>query len=486
MIGNNKRKQFNLSTLGYSSRMVDEDLFWWFQRVQAQQTTIVELSKNEAVANGHFERAVKVITKASANILTVERVSIWLLNEHQELHCLDLYERTSDSHSQGFFFNATDFPNYFRALENDRAVDATNALTDHRTAKFAEQYLIPNKIKSVLNAAIRVEGRTIGVVCHEHVNKERKWLSDEINFAGEIADQVAHVVINHRRNQAEASLKQAHDELEERVKERTRELEEEIIERKKSQAKEHALEVKLLQAEKLSALGLLAAGVAHELNSPLAGLLSLLRTFKKRHQESSLEYKIVTEMLQSSEHMAKIVKDLNQFSKSSENEGALVDIIDVIETTLSFSQYQLINHNIKIVKVYDKGLPRIFGNKSQLQQVLLNLLTNARDAMSGGGALTISALHDKEHHQAILKVSDTGHGIQKEHLAKIFDPFFTTKPRGKGTGLGLSVSHGIIESHKGEISVESEVGQGTCFTIRLSSLTPEFIIEGEYSSHEQR
>src|SRR5688572_3653475 len=207
MIGNNKHKQFNLSTLGYSSRMVDEDLFWWFQRVQAQQTTIVDLSKNEAVANGHFDRAVKVITKASSNILTVERVSIWLLNEQKELHCVDLYERSLDMHSQGMFFNAADYPNYFRALENDRAVDAANALTDHRTAKFAAPYLIPHTIKSVLNAAVRVEGRTIGVVCHGHVNKERKWLADEINFAGEIADQVAHVVINHRRNQAETSLK---------------------------------------------------------------------------------------------------------------------------------------------------------------------------------------------------------------------------------------------------------------------------------------
>src|SRR5262245_27423552 len=103
MIGN-KRKQFNLSSLGYSSRMVDEDLFWWFQRVQAQQSTIVQLSKNEAVANGHFEKAVRVITQAAANILVLERVSIWLLNEKYELHCVDLYERSKDSHSRGLFF----------------------------------------------------------------------------------------------------------------------------------------------------------------------------------------------------------------------------------------------------------------------------------------------------------------------------------------------------------------------------------------------
>jgi len=480
-----KQKQFNLSSLGYPSRIVDEDLFLWFQRVQSQQNTIVQLAKNDAVANGHFDEAKKVITEAAANVLIVERVSIWLLSDKSELHCVDLYERSADHHSNGMSFNAEDYPNYFHALENGRAIDVYDALTDHRTARFASNYLLPNNVKSVLNAAIRVKGKTVGVVCHEHVGKARKWSSDEINFAGEIADQVAQVLIHYKRNQAEESLKRAHDHLEKRVKERTLELVEEIAERKKAQANERELHVKLLQAEKLSALGLLAAGVAHELNSPLAGLLSLLRTYKKRYSPHSEDHKIISEMLISSEHMAKIVKDLNQFSKASEDERTFVDLIDVIETTLSFSQYQLINGNIKIVKNYAVHLPPVFGNKSQLQQVVLNVLTNGRDAMANGGVMTIKLQHDEAHHCVVLTFSDTGMGIPKENLSRIFDPFFTTKPRGKGTGLGLSVSHGIIESHKGEMTVDSEVDKGTSFTIRLPTLTTEALNKRMGSLHEQ-
>jgi signal transduction histidine kinase len=464
------RKEFDLSLLGYPSRIVDEDLFRWFQRIHNQQKTIVRLATEETVVDGEFEDAVKVITEAAANVLNVERASIWLLDENnRKLRCVNLFELTPERHSNGSVFSVDEYPNYFRALENGRAVDARDACNDPRTSKFFNRYLSPLGIISVLNAAIRVSGKTVGIMCHEHVGKPRKWSSDEINFAGEIADQIAHLITNCKRTQVEKALQKAHDNLEKRVKERTRELLEEIAERRRAEAKEKLLQVQLLQTEKLSSIGLLAAGVAHELNSPLAGLLSLLRTFRKRSPHDSEDYQILTEMLESAEHMAKVVKDLNHFSKVSEDEHREIDLTDVIETTLSFSEHQLIHRNIKIVKNYTKNLPKVSGNKSQLQQVVLNILTNARDAMAAGGMLSITTRFDQGSETVNIEFSDTGQGIRAEHLSKIFDPFFTTKPQGKGTGLGLSVSHGIIQSHKGEFLVESQLGKGTTFVVKLSS-----------------
>jgi len=466
-----KRKLFNLAALGYSSRIVDEDLFLWFQRIQNQQTVIVKLATDEAVVNGDFKEAVKIITESAAKVLNVERASFWMLSDgNRELHCIDLFEQTPEKHSNGLVFYAEDYPHYFRALERDRAVDARDACNDLRTRRFAERYLMPRGITSLLNAAIRVSGKTVGIMCHEHVGRQRKWRSDEINFAGEMADLMALVLVHDKRRQAEEALQQANDELERRVQIRTLELSEEIAERKRAEAKEKKLLVQLLQTEKLSSIGLLAAGVAHELNSPLTGLLSLLRTYRKRSKKKSENYQILTEMLDASEHMAKIVNDLNHFSKESGDEHTELDLHDVIETTLSFSEHQMTNRNIKVIKKYENSLPKLMGNKSQLQQVVLNIVNNAKDALSGGGELTITTCCDKEHKKVLMEFADTGEGIEESKLLKIFDPFYTTKSRGKGTGLGLSVSHGIIQSHKGEILVESQMGKGTKFIIKLPAV----------------
>ena len=483
-----RKKKFNLADLGLPSRLVDEDLFLWFQRIQNQQTAILALAKNEAMANGDFEDAIKIITETSSKVLQVERASIWLLSsDSKTLRCVDLFERTSHNHSVGLVFEVDAYPHYFRALESGRAVDADDAYNDPRTHKLHGTYLKPNGITSVLNAAIRVSGKTVGVICHEHVGVLRKWRSDEICFAGEITDQMAQVLINCKRRHAEEALKKAHDELERRVRERTKALSEEIVERRRAEAKQKMLQVQLLQSEKLSSIGLLAAGVAHELNSPLTGLLTLLRIYRKRCDHSSQDYEILSEMLESSEHMAKIVKDLNHFSKSSEDEEFKeLDIHEVIETTLSFSGHQLFLRNIRIIRKYTEELPKFFGNKSQLQQVILNLLTNSKDAMPQGGDLTISTYYEYDHNTVNIEFSDTGEGIKDCDLPKIFDPFFTTKARGKGTGLGLSVSHGIIQRHNGEFLVESKVGKGTKFIIKLLVAKPtnQMIPEEEYGQRE--
>ncbi len=227
------------------------------------------------------------------------------------------------------------------------------------------------------------------------------------------------------------------------------------------------LKGQLIQAEKLSSLGLLAAGVAHELNSPLDGLMTMLRLSRKQNRPGSPEEERTTAMLAAAEHMARIVGDLTAFARRSEGEFQELDLNKVIDSTLSFSACHLAGRKITVIRDFAGGLEKIRGDRGQLQQVILNLVTNARDAMEPGGRLKIGTGNSPDRSEVILTVADSGAGIAPEDLERLFDPFFTTKPPGEGIGLGLSVAYGIIDGHGGAINVKSEPGRGTEFTIRL-------------------
>ncbi len=230
----------------------------------------------------------------------------------------------------------------------------------------------------------------------------------------------------------------------------------------------------LVQSEKLSALGELGAGVAHELNSPLAGVLSLTRTHMKGIDPDSEEYVDLEDMEEACEHMAKIIRDFTSFTRVSTGELEELDINDAIEATLTFGAPQLTRSEITIEKKYGKDLPPVKGEKSQLQQVVLNMITNARDAISEKGVLNITT-RTKDIDKVLfveMEFYDTGCGISEENIGKIFDPFYTTKRPGGGVGLGLSITHTIVKAHDGEITVESEVGKGTTFTVRLPAGNP--------------
>ncbi len=225
------------------------------------------------------------------------------------------------------------------------------------------------------------------------------------------------------------------------------------------------LEEQLQQREKLSSLGLLAAGVAHEVNTPLAGISSytqmLLKQFPTDDPRRALLEKIETQVLRASQ----IVQNLLNFARMERPTVGELDIRKVLDETLQLLEPQLRNTRIEVVKRYAEELPPILGDATKLQQVFMNLILNARDAMPEGGRLTLAAyLRDG---QVCVDVEDTGVGIPPEHIARIYDPFFTTKGVGRGTGLGLALSYGIIQEHAGRIFVESQVGRGTRFTIAL-------------------
>jgi len=227
------------------------------------------------------------------------------------------------------------------------------------------------------------------------------------------------------------------------------------------------LEEQLQQREKLSSIGLLAAGVAHEVNTPLTGVSSYTQMLMGMLQETDPKHALLQKVRRQAERATNIVNNLLNFSRTgSATEFGEVDIKRVLDDTLQLLEPQLRGNQIEIIRDYDPEAPKVFGNAGKLQQVFTNLLLNARDAITFGGWIRIST-EPSEDHSLIVEVADSGMGIAPENVAKIYDPFYTTKGVGRGTGLGLAVSYGIVQEHSGHISVESNPGHGTKFRISL-------------------
>jgi PAS domain S-box-containing protein len=225
------------------------------------------------------------------------------------------------------------------------------------------------------------------------------------------------------------------------------------------------LEAQLSQADKLSSIGLLAAGVAHEVNTPLAVISSYTQMLGKQLQSDPQKAGLLEKITRQTFRASEIVNNLLNFSRTSGAEFADVDVNKIITDTLALLEHQFKTSHITVEDELADHLPKIQGNTGRLQQVFLNLFLNAKDAMNGGGRLHVVTSNGNG---VSVAVTDTGSGIAPEHIARIYDPFFTTKttPRegqNRGTGLGLSVTYGIIQEHAGKIRVESRPGEGTTF-----------------------
>jgi two-component system, NtrC family, sensor kinase len=233
-------------------------------------------------------------------------------------------------------------------------------------------------------------------------------------------------------------------------------------------------QARLLQQDKMISLGRLAASVVHEINNPLSGLLNYARLMMKilgtttPSPENLQKFGAYLNLMESElSRCSKIVSNLLAFSRVSKLEFTEVSANELLSRSLLLSQHRLSLQNIQAETRLDPEVPAVQGDFNQLQQCIINLIFNAIDAMPDGGRLILESGHDRKQQLVFIRVKDTGCGIAKEDLMYIFDPFFTTKKEGKGLGLGLSTVYGIIDHHKGAITVESEPSQGSTFTIKL-------------------
>lgn len=270
---------------------------------------------------------------------------------------------------------------------------------------------------------------------------------DEIGQLGEAFNRMAGEL-----KRAKEGYQELNQSLERRVSERTQELE---------QARDQ-----LVQTEKLSSLGKMAAGIAHEINNPLTSILLNAHLMEERLPKNSRLRENLSLVIGETERCSAIVKGMLEFARQTVPNMRPVDINAALGKTLLLMESQLLLHQVRVETQLDPSLPKVPADEGKIRQVFANIILNAADAMPGGGRLVIATRLEAEKRRAEVSFRDTGGGISQDMLGRIFDPFFSTKGT-KGTGLGLAISYGIVQQHGGSITVESQQGQGTLFTITL-------------------
>ncbi|MBL1198781.1 MAG: GAF domain-containing protein [Nostoc sp. GBBB01] len=482
------------------------------KRLCRHSNALQQLVQSEKLQHDDFKIAIEYITEVASLGLDVERVSVWLYTEKRlGIQCIDLYQRENNYHSHGLELFVCDFPNYFQALKEEQVIAVSNVHSDRRTSEFSETYTTPLGITSMLDARIWSRGEVIGVVCCEHLGVQRQWTLEEESFISSISDFVRLVIESRDRKIAEEALRQSEMQL----RQQTQQLEEALKELQHTQ-------VQMLQNEKMSSLGQLVAGVAHEINNPvnfiygniapahdyIHNLLNLIQLYQEYYPDPipviqskivaiDLEFlmedlpKLLSSIKIGAERIQQIVVSLRNFSRLDEAEYKAVDIHEGIDSTLLILDNRLKARPdrpaIQIIKEYD-NLPLIECYAGQLNQVFMNILTNAIDALeerhqqqsqqktkpSLGVILIRTKIINKN--QITIKIADNGLGIPEKIKQRIFDPFFTTKPIGKGTGMGMSISYQIVtKNHHGTIECISSPHQGTAFVIVIPLKQQHFV-----------
>ncbi len=271
--------------------------------------------------------------------------------------------------------------------------------------------------------------------------------------------------LNMRSSGEIESLADAYNMMADSLQEYSQSLEKKVEERS---GHIQRVEKKLMQAEKLAAIGFLAAGVAHEINNPISILITRLELIKRDIDKGKIEMlkKDLDVLYTHSVRIGTIAKNLLTFSRSGDSELVAANINEIAERVISLIEMPIKKKGIKLERLLEPGLPDVSLNVSGMEQVIYNIAYNAYQATDTGGTITIRTGMDKES-GVVFEVRDTGHGIKRETIDHIFDPFFTTKEVGSGTGLGLAICYGIVKDAGGSISVESEPGVGTAFTVHI-------------------
>ncbi|MEP6668896.1 MAG: PAS domain S-box protein [Chthoniobacter sp.] len=428
-------------------------------RLTRQNVALGEKARNAGSLGAHLGDSLRTITELAAQTLDVSRASIWFYNDDQtKMRCADLFESDRGQHSSGVELAAADFPAYFQALAEERAIAADDASTDPRTCEFDATYLRPLNIGAMLDAPIRGSGRMVGVICHEHTGQPRSWQPDEESFAGSMADLVALSLEVEQRRQAETALRETLDNLEHKVTERTRDL---------AAANARLKELDHLKSEFL-------ATMSHELRTPLNSIIGFTGILRQglagpMNDEQKKQLGMVHS---SARHLLGLINDLLDLSRieSGKMELFVEDfaVADLVNEIAQILAPQVEQKKLHLETAIDQPALRMRADRKKCFQILLNLANNAVK-FTDVGRVVLKVSSDPTN--VTFLVQDTGIGIKTDNLTHLFEAFRQVDGSARrvyeGTGLGLYLSKQLARMLGGHISVESEFGVGSRFTLAL-------------------
>ena len=380
----------------------------------------------------------------------------------------------SQGPSQGVLEVTQDMPNLFRL---EKELKSSKNFMENILESSIDA-IVTTDTKGYITYANRALKELLGLRGHQIIGKhisnyykdgidQARMIMDKLKQFGRIRDYEFDMRIGDRVIPIRTSDTLLYDDYGEIVG--TMGVFQDITARKKLSEKLSATQAELIQAVKMRALGDLVTGVAHEINNPLMASDTLLYLLESETDDNPVLKKRVGLLGECNRRIQNIVKKLKEFSRLSEFEFTAMDLNEAVLSVMAITRQQLLNQAIELELKLNEDLPRVLGDKNQIEQVLLNLISNARDAMleSPQKVLTIQTDLNQRGNQVELRVSDTGVGMTPEEIEQIFNPFFTTKDSDKGIGLGLSISYRIVEAHQGKINVKSQLNKGTTFILGL-------------------
>ncbi|MEC8746849.1 MAG: GAF domain-containing sensor histidine kinase [Pseudomonadota bacterium] len=442
---------------------------------EALELVLLRVSQSADIDKGELDVASRLIINSVCEGLQITRAGIWLYDEMQTLvQCTLLIDKGNDLGHESLVLTRKDFPHYFEALDSERTIAAHDALTDVATFEFAEVYLTPLGISSMLDVPIRHRGKMIGIICCEHQGEAREWHADEVVFAASLADLYGRAVSANERADYEQRLVEANQTLEQKVIDRTAELE--------------AAQEKLVESEKMAALGNLVAGIAHEVNTPLGIALTSVSNCKE-------ELKDVYRDFENDELTEQGFKDFEAICSEGLNlaETSLMRAANLVQ---DFKRTSADQTSLEIEEIaLDEYIPRVCNplkpmlRKEQVElsidvtpnlvittcpgiiaQLLTNLISNAQRHAFGPSVNNdvnrVSVSCSKNAKGIVISVQDNGKGIPEALHKKVFEPFYTTARDKGGTGLGLNILYNLVrQKFNGEIDLTSTPGEGTKVTV---------------------
>ncbi len=438
---------------------------------------------NPLLDSGELPQAEKMLLQACQQGLQVSRVSIWLyLPDEHGIACRALLDQQQWQRVEELILHRNDFPNYFKALAEQRVIVANDARSHSATAEFSDPYLKPRDIYSMLDVPIRHAGSMIGVICCEQTGAPRHWQADETSFVAVLADLYGRALAASQKRQYQLQLMALNTELELKVQQRTERLEANIAELKATQAQ-------LVEAEKMVSLGTLVVGVAHEVNTPVGVALTANSTSKELTERllqklsanelsrSKLEHSLL--QILESQHIAE--RNLMRADELIRNfKQTSVDQVHYDLQQINLRQYILsvlvsLRPYTKDYSVeFDVQCPAeisLYTYPGAIAQVLTNLVINACLHAFTGQPLPHSIViraNALAGDQLLLQVQDNGKGMNDLVKKRVFEPFFTTRRGQGGSGLGLAIVYNLVtNSLKGHIQLASQPGQGACFSLQL-------------------